>query len=111
MEFHGFDDADAAVAVEKVRSRPCGAPIHMFGLTLCLPICCQALPSSVPSSCSPAPLSPPSCQAREAVRQAEAEELPGEDAAGGSAARREERVPMYLQPQERERWDCESILR
>ncbi|PRW56768.1 LTV1-like protein [Chlorella sorokiniana] len=63
MEFHGFDDADAAVAVEK---------------------------------------------AREAVRQAEAEELNAEES--GAASRREERVPTYLQPQERERWDCESIL-
>lgn len=45
------------------------------------------------------------------MRQAEAEEVHGEEAAGSGAARREERVPVYLQPQERERWDCESILR
>ncbi len=123
MEFHGFDDADAAVAVEKVRNicQPC-APARMHSTRLAPRVPPMLLPLPSPLQTATLALQPaaplthaalptPSVQAREAVRQAEQEELNGEGEAGGHAGRREERVPQYLQPQERERWDCESILR
>ncbi len=60
----------------------------------------------------PAGLSCCAVQAHEALQRAEEEAAADEEAAEGEGSRRErERVPVHLQPRERERWDCESVLR
>jgi hypothetical protein len=67
MEAYGFDDSDAAVAVQK---------------------------------------------AHEALRRAEAEEAAREAEEADSEPRAErDPIPAYYLAQERERWDCESVLR
>ncbi len=57
--------------------------------------------------CNACPL--PSLQAHEALRRAE-EQAAAEEAAGIGGQHRQERAPYY-EPRERERWDCESVLR
>lgn len=69
MEAYGFDDSDAAVAVQKAH---------------------EALRRA---------------EAEEAAREAEEAEEDGEPRAARDP------IPAHYQPQERERWDCESVLR
>lgn len=69
-------------------------------------------PSTSQSWVPPAGCRAPCLQAHEALRRAEEQAAAEEEAAaaGASGQHRQERLPHY-EPRERERWDCESVLR
>ena len=73
----------------------------LVSLPACTP--CRLLRTLHP----PHPLLLALLQAHEAVRRAEEQEERDE----GDAASRGERGPLFPEPRERERWDCESVLR